>query len=207
MSDNQEDTSINKQEQTNEEQTPKIQPSIYVASLSDYNNGYLHGRWIRADQSAAGIWSEIREMLQSSPEYPHAEEWAIHDFDDFGPIHIEEQTAIETVAAVGQLIVKHGEPFAVWAYLVGLNEANQEDAEERFLDSYIGVFDSAEDYAEQSWDSLGFEQQIEKVVPENLRYYVKVDYEMLARDMELTGDVDFARDDDTGGVYAFEHCW
>jgi len=51
---------------------------IYVASLSDYNAGRLHGAWIDATQDADEIEAEVQEMLAASPE-PIAEEWAIHD--------------------------------------------------------------------------------------------------------------------------------
>lgn len=33
-------------------------PRIYVASLSDYNAGTLHGKWIDADQSAEDIQAD-----------------------------------------------------------------------------------------------------------------------------------------------------
>lgn len=55
-------------------QTP---PLIYVASLADYNNGRLHGVWIRADSDPEAIGLAIQAMLAASPE-PRAEEWAVH---------------------------------------------------------------------------------------------------------------------------------
>ena len=58
-------------------------PRIYVACLSSYNAGRLHGRWIDCDQTAEEIREEIRLMLEESPE-PWAEEWAIHDYEGFG---------------------------------------------------------------------------------------------------------------------------
>ena len=50
-------------------------PYVYIASLSDYNNGTLHGVWIFADQEADDIQEEISEMLAASAD-PGAEEWA-----------------------------------------------------------------------------------------------------------------------------------
>lgn len=44
-----------------------IVPRIYVACLSAYNNGFLHGEWIDCDQDAEVIWAEIKEMLKASP--------------------------------------------------------------------------------------------------------------------------------------------
>lgn len=58
-------------------------PRIYVASLSDYNAGTLHGTWIdlEPDMSADEIMEQIESMLADSNE-PYAEEWAIHDHED-----------------------------------------------------------------------------------------------------------------------------
>ena len=41
-------------------------PRIYVASLSDYNAGNLHGVWIDADQDEDAIQEEIAAMLRES---------------------------------------------------------------------------------------------------------------------------------------------
>src|SRR5580704_284540 len=64
-------------------------PRIYVASLSDYNAGRLHGAWISAAQTAEELSESVQEMLNSSPS-PGAEEFAIHDFDGFGPLRLNE---------------------------------------------------------------------------------------------------------------------
>ena len=45
-------------------------PRIYVASLSDYNNGILHGAWIDAAQDADDIRTEVSAMLRES-KYPN----------------------------------------------------------------------------------------------------------------------------------------
>ena len=37
-------------------------PRIYVASLSDYNNGILHGRWIEAVDDPEAMQDEIDAM-------------------------------------------------------------------------------------------------------------------------------------------------
>jgi len=43
-------------------------PRIYVASLSDYNAGRLHGVWIDANRSAEEIAEEVDRMLEDSKE-------------------------------------------------------------------------------------------------------------------------------------------
>ena len=74
-----------------------MNPKIYVACLSSYNSGKLHGKWIDAAQDADDIQSEIDEMLEASP-VADAEEFAIHDFEDFGGMSIGEYESIENVS-------------------------------------------------------------------------------------------------------------
>ena len=82
-------------------------PRIYVACLAAYNNGYLHGAWIEADQDADEIRDEIAAMLARSP-IEHAEEYAIHDYEGFEGVTISEYAGIDTVARMGAFIAEHG---------------------------------------------------------------------------------------------------
>lgn len=75
------------------------EPRIYVSSLSDYNAGRLYGAWINANQDDEDIQEAISEMLSRSTE-SIAEEWAIHDYEGFGPLRIDEYESIEHVAKV-----------------------------------------------------------------------------------------------------------
>lgn len=74
---------------TSPSRTHDIDAQIYVACLAAYNNGILHGAWMDATQSADEIRSEIAAMLAKSP-IPHAEGYAIHDYEGFEGIRIEE---------------------------------------------------------------------------------------------------------------------
>lgn len=76
-------------------------PLIYVASLADYNNGRLHGVWIRADHSPDAIRATIQAMLDASPE-PYARDWAIHDYEGFGSVHLEPWLGIEAVSQIAR---------------------------------------------------------------------------------------------------------
>jgi antirestriction protein len=69
--------------------TTKFEPRIYVACLAAYNNGYLHGVWIDAAQEPWSIYDEVKAMLAASP-VAGAEEWAIHDYEGFRGVRIEE---------------------------------------------------------------------------------------------------------------------
>ncbi|MDO8954435.1 MAG: antirestriction protein ArdA, partial [Gammaproteobacteria bacterium] len=85
-----------------------LEPKIYVACLAAYNSGHLHGAWIDASQDIDSIYGELKAVLASSP-IPNAEEWAIHDYEEFGGIRIDEYDSIETVKALADFIAEHGE--------------------------------------------------------------------------------------------------
>ncbi|MCX5644494.1 MAG: antirestriction protein ArdA [Phycisphaerae bacterium] len=92
-------------------------PRTYVASLADYNAGHLHGRWIDADQPAETIREQIAQMLAESKE-PIAEEWTIHDYENFGDLRLSEFEDIDRIAETAYLMTEHGSVFAsLLAYL------------------------------------------------------------------------------------------
>jgi antirestriction protein len=82
-------------------------PRIYVACLAAYNNGYLHGAWIDAAQDSSTISAAVQQMLTASP-VAGAEEWAIHDFEGFGSIRIEECASFERVSELAAFLAEHG---------------------------------------------------------------------------------------------------
>ncbi|MDR0887509.1 MAG: antirestriction protein ArdA [Candidatus Nomurabacteria bacterium] len=194
---------IDKQNNTNEEQEKRVIPSIYVASLSDYVGGRLHGCWIRADQEDEKIFEAIRQMLKQSPNPLEAEGYAIHDYEGFGSLKLDEYDDIKQVAAAARNITEYGEPFAVWASLMGLTDASSENAYEKFSECYQGEYESPESYAEEMLDSCGMDIMIYKDIPDNLRCYIKVDYEAFVRDLECENTEFY--DNDDGKVFVF--CW
>lgn len=145
-------------------------PKIYVACLASYNNGILYGEWIEAIQSESDIMADIQAMLEDSP-IENAEELAIHDFDGFGSMHLNEYESIATVVAYADFIVEHG----------GLGQALLaeyaiDDAECMISDCYHGCYDSEVDFA---WHI--FEECYSNAIPDNLLYYF--DCEAFARDL------------------------
>lgn len=179
------------------ERPAKLTPRIYVASLSDYNAGILHGEWLDATTDAEEMEEEVRSMLASSPS-PGAEEWAIHDYEGFGPLCLSEYESLSTVATLAGGIAEHGAAFAHWAALVGTTDP---DALDRFEDAYLGQAESIESYAEELLDDMGVFRQLEDVLPENLQPYVSFDVAGFARDLELSGDV--VTSEAGEGVYVF----
>ena len=184
-----------------EAQEQIVTPKIYVASLSDYNDGRLFGRWLNADQTADELYDAVKSMLDASP-MPNAEEWGIFDYEGFGPLRIDEYEDFRTVSMLANGITEHGEAFAHW---VDLTSERDENAVTNFQSSYLGCFESLGAYAESLLEDLGYLDMIQPPLPEFLQPYVSIDIESLARDIELSGDVMTAEGSE--GVYVFNSTW
>lgn len=166
-------------------------PRIYVACLAAYNNGFLHGAWIDADQDADQIRDAIAAMLARSP-VEDAEEYAIHDYEGFEGVSISEYAGIDTVARLATFIAEHG---ALGAGLLEQFSGDMDQAECTLEDCYHGQFASLADYMEElTTESV--------TIPEALRYYV--DWEEMARDAEMGGDL-FTIETAHGEVHVFSN--
>ena len=173
----------------------RLTPRIYVASLSDYNAGHLHGRWIDATQDREAILDEIQAMLAESPE-PVAEEFAIHDYDDFGSIELGEWEDLDRVHELATALVAHGEPFAAW-YRDADGDATTPLAEQ-FEEAFCGEWESLGDYAEDLATEIG------EVTETQLAMwpFTCIDWERAGRELELAGDV-WAAQAPLGRVWIF----
>ncbi len=174
-------------------------PRIYVASLSDYNNGALHGTWIDATQDADDIHAEIGEMLAAS-RMSNAEEYAIHDHEGFASFPLGEYETIDTVTRVAQGITEHGPAYAHWAQIVGTQDTERLD---QFDQHYLGTWPTMADYAEDLLEDMGITS--ESICASWLSSYVKIDYEGLGRD--LGTELDVAIDRAVDIVHVFEPPW
>lgn len=154
----------------------EVTPRIYVACLSSYNNGILHGAWIDAAQSPEDITAEVHAMLARSP-MPGAEEWAIHDYEGFYDCSLSENEGFAEVSELAAFIAEQGR---LGAELVSHFGSDLEAARRALEESYAGEYPSLADFAEELTT-----QSI--TIPQQLAYYI--DYSAMARDMELNGDV------------------
>lgn len=171
-------------------------PRIYVASLADYNTGRLHGRWIDADQPAKAIREAIQAMLDESPE-TIAEDWAIHDYEHFEELRLSECEDIDNLAAVACGIVEHGPVFACLVSHFGGTQSI--DEAHRYMDEgYRGAFERLADYAQELVEECYREPL--KTLADFIRYHI--DYEAIAHDMEISGDVFTVECD--GQVHVFD---
>jgi antirestriction protein len=184
------------------EAEPRDGPRIYVASLSDYNNGILHGSWIDAVAEIDTMQEQIDAMLQASPTTARygdvAEEWAIHDYDGFGDIRVDENQSLSTIARWAKGLNTQGLAFGAWVAFVG---EESDDSIDQFDDRYQGQWESVTAYAEYMLDELDAERTITNA-PEWLQPYLKLDVDGFARDLEISGDIITAETPE-GGVWVW----
>lgn len=173
-------------------------PLIYVASLSDYNAGVLHGTWMEAAKGPDELQKAIDGMLIASPG-GHAEEWAIHDYQGFGRLHLAEHEALEQVSRLANGIKTYGPAFGHWAAIKS-DEAAEDPR--RFEDQYEGHWPSLEAYGADRLEELGLEELLDRYLPESLRQYVRTQPFLFAEDMFLAGDIAVSEGD--GGWYVFQ---
>ncbi len=175
--------------------TTTDEPRIYVASLSDYNAGVLHGVWIDCDGlDADDIHEAVAAMLAISPtaasEGSTAEEWAIHDYEGFGSLSIGEWESFETIAEYAAAIAEHGAG-PVGAYIADAGEWN----ERKFEDSYAGEWENELAFAYDLADD------ILNIKDETLAAYF--DYEKWSRDLFMGDYWSTDAGAPTYGVYVF----
>lgn len=196
----------------------KTSPRIYVASLSDYNNGILHGAWIDAAQDVDTIREEIAAMLRESkhpnvtvdcphcdgsgaltpdeecPEcdgsgkVPSAEEYAIHDYEGFGNWKTGEHPNLEQVAAYAAVVDRLDEDDAEAFSAWFGNETRDYTDADDMENDFLEVYRGR-------WDSLAdYAQNLAEdcgMIPKDLSPWIagNIDWEGCGRDLELGGDV------------------
>lgn len=173
-------------------------PRIYLASLSDYNAGYLHGVWMDADQEPDDLQAAASEMLARSPSDPRAEEFAVHDYESFGAYRVGEYDSLEWISRIARGITEHGQAFSAWAEQCH----HDQDRLEQFDDAYRGDWGSITEYADELLDDLGLQRLLDEHLPESLASYVNLDTGAFARDLVLGGDITPV--EHAGGIWIFE---
>lgn len=134
---------------------------IYVASLSDYNAGFLHGVWVDLTEVADidEVWAKVNAMLKASPATKKygdvAEEWAIHDYEGFGSYRVSEYDAFDKLLMISQALANKGEAFLVWVGNDSTVLDTDGDIEEAFDEQYAGEWDDDEAFARNMIEELG----------------------------------------------------
>ena len=175
----------------NQENAADADRWVYVASLSDYNAGRLHGVYICDDvlNDIDDINEEIQAMLEASPE-PGAEEYAIHETNGFGDA-IDEYTSLETVAEINQFLDEY--PDFGQAILNDLVSGGDMDYARKIAGEYCGTYDSFTEYAHEVAHDI-YE------IPDNFYY---VDYAAMGRDLKI--EMNYA-DAPGGQIHIFNAC-
>lgn len=166
---------------------------IYVASLSDYNDGIPHGDWITLNDfsSVDEVWEAINSMLAASPtaraEGVPAEEWAIHAYEGFAELTVSQTEDIDTLwyahELLGTLDDMEYEAFSEWlpwARSGNVSDVTHENLED-FRDAFCGRYESERAYAEELVSDMGV---LDNCGNELLSSYF--DYDALARDLFCT---------------------
>lgn len=175
-----------------------LEPKIYVACLASYNNGKLHGKWIDATLSGDEIQEEVNTMLAFSTEI-HPEEWAIHDYQDFECINIDEWQSFDEVSEIANMLIDDrwdSELIASVYEHLGSGTSPQDTLD--YLDeNYQGEFESLEHWAEQFLEDTGGLEN----VPKNLFHYI--DFDKYGRDADLGGDIFTLNTSNSKGIHIF----
>jgi uncharacterized protein YjbI with pentapeptide repeats/antirestriction protein len=148
-------------------------PKVWIASLSDYNNGDLVGKWVDAT-SVESLEEGAEEVLAMSRQ-PGAEELAIHDYDNFGAFGgiLGEYPNYDDVVAVAQMIEEHG-PVA-FAAAKALGGSDIDDIANLIV-HYTGEFRTDIELAQEIVAEVGLTNLLA-----NPEYYF--DYERWGRDV------------------------
>ena len=161
---------------------------IYVACLASYNSGILHGKWIEPENDLEDLKEQINKVLKSSP-IPNAEEYAIHDYNNFP--NLGEYPNLEDIIKVVDAINEHGAD-EINAFL---SNYQIEDLDS-FSDMFVGEYSSFSEYAEQM-----AEDTILIDCPEHIKSYF--DYQKFERDLSMD---DTEIDAPNGNVFIFRNC-
>jgi antirestriction protein len=163
-------------------------PSIYIACLSAYNSGRLHGSWIVPKTTEEELLKQVEEVLKSSP-MPDAEEWAIHDYNNFPNLgeYPSSKKIVETQKAIEQYGIK-----VVQGFIEIFGDGQDL---EKIDEAYHGEWDSFKDFACDNADEL-------MNIPEHISSYF--DYEKYERDLSM----DYAEAEADGyKVHIFNKNW
>lgn len=162
-------------------------PRIYVASLKDYTHGVYHGVWIDDLDDPDEIMAEVRAMLKKSPTArkhgEKAEEWAIHDYEDFDGVKLGEYESFERVSEIAQLLSDW--PAAVVAYYIA-EGFDPDELDDKIRDRYQGEYKGRdqEAVADMLYDGLENREDL----PEDIQSHISAIADSMAEDDWQSGE-------------------
>ncbi len=115
-------------------------------------------------------------MLSTSPSKDCSEDYAIHDFEDFGEHSISEFEPIESISKKAHFIVNYGKlGCAVLSYICG----DFDEAYNMLENQYCGDFENTLAFSTELFDELYLDQ-----IPEAVHFYI--DYDSFSRDIFIS---------------------
>ncbi|MEC3979532.1 antirestriction protein ArdA [Amycolatopsis sp. H20-H5] len=159
------------------ERSSRRHPRVYVADLVSLERGIRHGLWIDALQDTDELDADITAMLDSSPTVGAAQ-WAIHGAEDFAGINLSTLTDTTLISRLARGVADYGEAFAVYVDWIGTDE----EMLSRFGHHYRGTYSSPEAWGRAAITDLGWQQQIDERLDDDLLAYVRIDYTAWASD-------------------------
>ncbi len=170
-------------------------PSIYVACLAAYNAGFLHGSWIDCTIGSDYVKEAIRDMLADSPE-ECAEEYAIHDYENFGSRKVDEWDNIDELCEIAELLDdEQGE--LILEIMDHLGSGTSIEAAKEFLEeNYRGSHKDLGEYAFDLYEECGY------AIPKELQYYIN--WDQVGADMETNGEIFTI--ESCGETHVFSNC-
>lgn len=165
---------------------------VWVGCLACYSAGELRGQWF--DATAAG--DVVPEMLHTRPT-SHEELWVM-DTDNAPEGYAREMSPAEAQVVADrleQLEEDERDPFTAWCANVGesLETVDVDD----FRESFMGVWQSFDDYAGQLADDV----DLFHGVPDDHPARTYFDWSGWTRDLIIGGD--YWTHDTAAGVYVF----
>lgn len=142
-------------------------PRIYVADLAAYNAGHLHGKWLDldADTTVEELHQQVQAILNEGTRLYRREtlsiheEWAIHDYEGFGPIRVEEYTSLESVVGHVQRMGEESRKYFAWVEARGVSDGDNFDP-----DMVSGPYESVSDYFDQYLENVYGDVDVETVL-------------------------------------------
>ena len=187
-----------------------VGPSIYVADLAAYNSAILFGKWISLEgKTSDEVYEEINAMLAEGTKLyseKHTlngahEEFAIHDYQGFGPIKVGEYDSVSDL--VDHVERMGDDPDKYFAYIDATGDGESYDP-----DNVNGPYDSEEDFAWEMLDMITGDKTLSdylegKGIPAGLAMTIKFD----AQDYMFSGrcNGDFSTGYYNGKHYVFDN--
>ena len=87
-----------------------MEQKIYIADLTAYNYGYLHGAWINVSEGVAAMTRCLKDILATSPlidSGEEIEEYMIHDWEGFGDLDLTYESDFYKIYQLAELVNKY----------------------------------------------------------------------------------------------------